>query len=56
MEVNFKGARFSTFREFPKRSFCDGETGDGSGGMNAICSRPQVDDEVISSRDVDTFR
>ena len=36
----------------PKGSFCDGEV---SGGMNVICSRPEVDYDVISIEDVDTF-
>ena len=35
--VNFEDASFTTFRDFPKPSFCDSEVGDGSGGMNAIC-------------------
>ena len=33
-----------------------GEDGDGSGGMNAICSRPEVADDVISGEDVETLR
>ena len=52
--VNFKGASFSTFRDFPKRSFCDGEIGDGS--MNVICSRPEEAYDVIAGKDVDKFR
>ena len=54
--VNFECGSFSTFRDFPKRSFCDAEVGDGSGGMNAICIRWEVADHVISGNDVDTFR
>ena len=27
-----------------------------SGGMNAICSQPEVVDDVIFSEDVETFR
>ena len=46
----------STFRDFPKRKLCHGEVGDGSGGMNAICIRSEVADDVISGIDVDTFR
>ena len=38
-----------------ERSFCDVEVGDGSVGMNAICSRPEANDDVISIKDVDTF-
>ena len=52
--VNLEGASFSTFRNFPKRSFCDGDVVDGSCGINAICSRPEVVYDVISGRDVDT--
>ena len=36
--VNLKAASFSSLKDFPKRSFCDGEVGDGSGGMNVICN------------------
>ena len=46
--VNFEGASFSSFRDFLKRSFCDGEVGDGTDGMKAICSRPEVADDVTS--------
>ena len=48
MLVNFENASFRTFRDFPKISFCRGEAGDGSGGMDTICSRPEVADDVIS--------
>ena len=37
-------------------SFCDGEVGEGSGGVNAICSQPEVPDDVIYGDDVDTFQ
>ena len=33
-----------------------GEVSDGCGGMNAICSRPELADDVISGTDVNTFR
>ena len=56
MVVNFEDANFSTFRDFPKRSVCHAEVGYGSGGMNAICNRPEVADDVTSSTDVYTFR
>ena len=52
--VNFEIEK--SFRDIPKRSFCNSEIVDGSGGMNAICSRLKVADGVISGRDVDTFR
>ena len=43
-------------RKFQKRLFCDGEVGGGSGDVNAICSRPEVDNDAISREDVATFR
>ena len=43
--IQVLGASFSTFRDFPKTSFRDVAFGDGSGGMNSICSRPEVTDE-----------
>ena len=56
MAAHFEDARlyisFSTFRDFPKRSSSHGEVGDSSGGMNVICSRPEVADGVITGRDV----
>ena len=51
--VSFEVASFSSFRDFPIRSFCDGEVGD---FMNAICSRPEVADDAVSCEDVDTIR
>ena len=52
--VNFEVASSSSFRDFPKRSFCDSDVSDCSSGMNAICGRPEVADD-ISSEDIDTF-
>ena len=46
--ASFEGAGFSIFRNFPKRSLYHDEIGDASGGMNAICSRPEAPDDVIS--------
>ena len=51
--VNFEVASFSSFRDFSKRFYCDG---DSSGGVNAICSRPKVADDVISGEDAETFQ
>ena len=54
MGVNFEDAiySFGTFREaYSKDHFSDG-----SGGMNAICSPPEVADDVMFGKDVDTFR
>ena len=54
--LNLKGASFSTFRDIQNRTFCDGEIGNGSGSINAICSRPEVADYLIPCKGVDTFR
>ena len=55
MVVNFEDASFSTFRDFPKRSFCHSEVSDGSSGINVIFSRLEAVDDDISGTDVDTF-
>ena len=54
--VNCEVVSSSSFRDFSKRMFCDGEVGDRSGGVNTICSRPELADEVISSEDTETFQ
>ena len=54
--VNFEVPSISTIREFPKRSFCDGDVGDSSGGVNAICSRMEVADDVFSGEGAVTFQ
>ena len=54
--VTFKFASSSTFRDLSGRSFCDAEVDDGSGGVNAIYSRPEVTNDVVSGWDVATFR
>ena len=41
----------SSFRDFP--TFCDDEGG--SGSTNAICSRPEVADDIIYGESVETF-
>ena len=54
--VNVEVVSSSSLRDFPKRSFCDGElVGDGSGGTNAICRRPELPNDTISGADVATF-
>ena len=53
MVANIEDARFSTLRYVPKREFCHGDVGDGSGGMNAICSRREVAVDVTSGIDVE---
>ena len=39
LALNFEVDSSSSFRDFSKRSFCDGAVGGGSGSVNAICSR-----------------
>ena len=51
--VHFAVASLSSFRDFPKRSF---RVGDGSGGMNAVCSQLELVYNVISGDDEDTFQ
>ena len=34
----------------------DADVSGGAAGISAICSRPEVDDDVISGNDVETFR
>ena len=53
MALNFEVASSISFQGFPKRSLCNGEIGDSSGGANAICSRPEVADDIISGEVVD---
>ena len=53
---NVEVASSSSFRDFPKRLFRGCEVGDGSGGVNTICRRPEVDDDVISVEDAETFQ
>ena len=39
---------------FPHDCFCNGELCDGS--VNAVCSRPEVADDVISGEDAETVQ
>ena len=39
-----------------KKIFPDAEVGGGVGGINAICIRPEVADEVIYGSNVEIFR
>ena len=50
--VNFEIVSCSSFRGSPDSSFCDGDVGDGSGGVNAICSPPEIPDDIVYSEDV----
>ena len=54
--VNVETANSSSSRDFPKWSLCDSEVGNGSGGVNANCSRPEAADDVISGEDAETFQ
>ena len=54
--VNLEVASSSSFWDFLKRLFCDGDVGDGGSGVNAICSRPEVADDVISGEDAENFK
>ena len=54
--VVFEVASCSSSRDIPKQLFCNGEVCDGSGGVNAICSRPEVTDDVIFGEDAETFQ
>ena len=47
-------ASHSIFRD--NREFLDAEAGGGAGGINVICSRPEVADDVISGCNVENFR
>ena len=53
MTLNFEVASSSSFRNFPKRSLFYVEAGGSSDIVNAICSRPEVVDDVISGEDVE---
>ena len=58
MKVNCDVASCSilTFPEAIEKIFPDAEVGGGAGGINDICIRPAVADDVISGYNVDTFR
>ena len=47
-EILWEAAILAVSVIFQKRLFCDG---DDSVGVNAICSRPEVADDVISRED-----
>ena len=44
------------FSEIMGKIFPDPEVDSGAGGTNAICSRPEVANDVISGRNVESFR
>ena len=50
---NFEVTSSSSFTDFPKRSFCDGGVGNGSSVVNAICSRPDGADDIVSYEEVE---
>ena len=53
--VNFEVASCSNFQDNREKIFPDAEVGGGAGGINAICSRWEVADNVISGYNVETF-
>ena len=54
--VNCEVASCSIFRDNREKIFPDAEVGGGANGINAICTRPEVADAVISGYNVETFR
>ena len=52
---NFEVASCSNFRGNREKKFPDAEAGGGADYINAICSRPEVVDDVISACNVETF-
>ena len=53
--VNFVVASSNSFRENREKIFPGAEVDGGTGGINAICNRPGVADDVISGYNVETF-
>ena len=56
MALNVEVVGSTTFKDFPQKSSCDSETGGCSGSANAICSRLEIADHVISGENAGTFR
>ena len=54
--LNFEVASSNSFRNFSKRSFCDGEVSVGTGCVNATCRWPVVLDHIIFNGDIQIFR
>ena len=54
--VTYEVASCSNFRDNREKISPNAEVSGGVGGINVICSRPRVADDVISSYNVDTFR
>ena len=46
--INFEVASCSSFRDNREKIFPDAEVSAGTGGITAICWRPEVADDVIS--------
>ena len=53
--INFEVACSSSFRDNREEIFPNTEVGGGAGGINAICSRPEVTDDVIVGYGLETF-
>ena len=54
--VNFEVASCSIFPDNREKKLPDAEVGTGAGGINAICSRHEVADDIIDGCSVETFR
>ena len=54
--VNFEVASCSIFQDNREKKFPDAEVGGGAGDINAICSRLEVANDIISGYNVETFR
>ena len=53
--VNFEVAGTSSCRDNREKIFPGAEVGCGAGSINAICSRPEAADDVVSGCNVDTL-
>ena len=55
MTAYFEAASSSSFRDNREVIFPDAEVGGDAGSINAICSRSEIADDVISGYNVETF-
>ena len=53
--VNVEVASHSIFWDNREKIYPDAEVGGGTGGINDICSRTEVADEIISGYNVETI-
>ena len=54
--INFGVTSPSSFQDNREHTFPDAEVGGGAGDINAICSKQELSDDVISGYSVETFR